>query len=340
MNSGELSVQELNKSLEDMLRLIKTASAGSSVSIYREINEILYSAIRDYPSQVNAVNVEVLIDSSDSFQELPNFGYRGKLADYMEKALMQGFPTGRNASFNVHLPYEFKSKEESGGNDAKSASFRNIEFMPLNADYRIPATLRINFGNDQLLSEGFYFLPGEVSAIRLSRAKDSSFSPVDKGIKKGLENSTSSLAHYLYFKGFTKVVIDQDEMPRISNQLIDELAGSGVDFNDFENDFHYLIRNILVPDKSTQGLFVRRDNPLEIVSAYAALPTKKGFVLFNFQNVRLPEDLRRVYFLGEIAVPLAYLMALDRKMHHPNIFQSTGASVINNLHKSGSIRSF
>lgn len=294
------------------------------------MNDILYYAIVHHPTKVNAVQILTSADVSRECKELPSWGYREMLKNYIEKA------TGREGlegivpfSFTLHLPFAFTTGTHgSGERAAMSNSITNVLFEEWGYGRYAPSALKIDVrGGGWLIKKDVYFLPEEVKLIQLAQVADSQFSPLYQDLDKPLVQPYSTLDHYLAFRGFRVIRTDEKDIMQHEPEIL-HIMREGV---------------VLIPEHSTGLFHVEYYNyPTLVMSGFAAVAFRKDekLELYEFHDVGLPENLVKKMASGENAAYVAYAAALRLTGSQQDIKVYRGNDAIARLHEVRTERKF
>lgn len=250
------------------------------------LNHLLYSVIKYFVPQVNAVRIQTIVDVSRKLDDLPD--NRGYLKDYIEK-IAKGLGLKGKIPFLItaHLPCEVPDLEE-------------IVFQSVNENRRY-ATLSVNLGSSScpLEQREFHFLRDEIVSVQIAKVEDHEFSPIYQGPDKPLMLSPSALEHYLSYRGFKKADVDTGSIPDgCWKPLILPVVG-----------------NVLIPQPPTELL----KGNVHRVEGFAATMGRNGHTLYKIGYMHLPEDLTRRRFRGDLAAYAAYAIAIHQARPQPNI---------------------
>jgi len=327
MAAERKSIQEANAMLEEKLKILQGSRESEVLEAAAgKINMLLYEAILQHPSEVNAVRIPVSVSLHRNETGLPDAGtrYSGryKLERFLRSALgTEEIPECVPFEFVKHLPYEFTTGTHgSGERNAMEYSCPNIAAETGVFLDDVPAYLMIDLSDiGWLWHEKGYLFPDEIKSISLEHVPDEQFTPMvvmGKDREYSLKKTPGSAMHYLYFRGFKGSAIKEKDIPS----------------KRWKKDVSAIVLRTLIPEMSTQ-LFTTRwglRNPAAF-SGFAADVHGEEPVLYEFDNVSIPWSLRPSCAFGINAIMAAYAIIQQRNKPGSNIKSYTGAEIIRRL---------
>lgn len=329
-----MNAENANSILEDRLRTFRTAGDLKVLEgAAQGMNGILYGAIIQYPTEVNAVRIAASISINRGENGLPYAGTTSSGRDNLEKFLRAALGTDKipesiEFEFVKNLPYEYTPEMHS------EFLCRNVAAQTCVFEDRVAAYLTISTSNDLFLQDRVYLFPDEIKSIRLEQVLDGEFTPV-ANLRKGqyeLKKPLSSVMHYISFRGFRNYCVREEDIPD----------------GKWKKDVVAIVSHVWVPDWPT-GLFEAKwgytsawgkigqlINPWASMgpisfSGFAVDSSAEEPVLYEFNNAPIPRELRGLFKFGNDAMRTAYIIVQHRANPRSNIETYTGNEIIKRL---------
>ncbi|MFA6460918.1 MAG: hypothetical protein WCV90_01515 [Candidatus Woesearchaeota archaeon] len=325
MSSPNDYIERTNSTLEEKLSNLKrTIDPKLLGGLAQEINDLLYEVILNHPTEANAVQISTIISPKREEKGLPYahtiFSGRYKLEMFLSAALgTKELHDTVEFEFVKHLPYFFTTGTHgSGERAAMGCSCPNLLVETGLEDNDVPAYLMIDVADQGFMQQSIHLFLDEIKSVKLAQVPNDKFtSVVDRPgrDKYTLKTSSSSVSHYLWYRGFNFSTPN---------------AGSNLP-KKWREEISATLRNVMVPEHST-GLFedywrILSANPTSF-SGYAALEVKEEDpVLYKFNKFSIPRAFRE----EERQVVVAYALVKHGKHLQSNIQTYRGIEVVREL---------
>jgi len=337
MTMDTLTLDQANFALRQGLAdLKKITTIKEMEGLVESLNDILYNAIANYPTQVNAVEVSVTLSP-----DVEEKGFR------MAGSILSGRYVLKNAlpyllafsseghdpiswrlkqesidfKFVKHLPYSFTTGTHgSGERMARNGSFEALSFSLSYDKNEVPSFLEIDLEDRSLsLNKARLALP-EINEICLTQVNNRDFTPalMPKSNHFCRENSHTAEQHYFAFKaGSCFYGIDAKAVPeKVMNSI---------------KDFY---REVAVPDIETGLLelgYPMIGSGHTDITGFAMDISRSAPVMYEFDHVALPSSLKRSDMFGLQQVVAAYLISQHTADPQRNIQTYRGKEIIDRL---------
>ncbi|MBI4152189.1 hypothetical protein HY495_00630 [Candidatus Woesearchaeota archaeon] len=296
---------ELERKINELRDLPKTWSAKDRDNLEQarriavELNTVLHTAIHHFVPDVNAVQIVLEPQAQDDIISMVRREIYFNLNRHdWESYVKSRFPLAPPEPFvfNAHLPFNFTTGTHgSGERDAIGASHTTVSCSVLANLPDLCPVLQLNLeSSDYAAIKTPYFLIGdEVKSVRLVSIDDRDFSPLYGGFSSDL-GKRSALSHYLFFKGFSRTLINGNLIPDC----------------EWKEEVVNIMRNVSYLSTTSFTDFYQNNR----WSGFAALQEPQGITLYDVNDLALPSELVGVDLgIQKSLVCAAYAVFLQRQ---------------------------
>ena len=201
-------------------KLVEPFFVSTARERVNSFNDILFDAIANYPTEVNAVKVS----STFSLKELTDYNNRlyttydwHVFRQYFNALFDKSIPSVVDYDFVLPLPFNHYTGVVSNSFSTKSHSVRQGGSFFDNIEARL---LSLPYINLRLGSSNAGLLFNNINSVELVNVDDDNLSPViDFG--GNLAPCGSSVNRYLNFRGFFKTIGESVSLPEMGTYLLD-----------------------------------------------------------------------------------------------------------------------